>query len=254
MTSLWLFLAVSIGFNLVLFVPAYFLQTDKLTDISYALTFLFLTAYGFLSSTRKAVHILVALVVALWAFRLGSFLFIRIQKMKRDKRFDGMRENPLLFARFWLLQGATVAVVLLAALQVWRQQNPEITAGVVIGLITSVVGLMIEAVADQQKYQFSQNPKNKGQWIQTGLWRRSRHPNYFGEILMWLGMFIATFDQLSGVYQLVLAAMSPLYISFLLLFVSGVPLLEKSADKRWGKDKAYQAYKKATPLIIPSLK
>ena len=110
----------------------------------------------------------------------------------------------------------------------------------------------MESIADHQKYRFRDDPKNKNKWITHGLWQYSRHPNYFGEILVWTGIYLFAFPHLPYNHRL-LGIISPLYIFCLLYFVSGVPMLERSANKRWGKDPAYQAYKKKTKVLIPFL-
>ena len=92
---------------------------------------------------------------------------------------------------------------------------------------------------------------NKGKFISTGLWSRSRHPNYFGEITLWSGVSVIAFTSLNGIGYV--ALVSPLFVYMLLSKGSGIPLLEKSADKKWGQDVAYQDYKKNTPVLFPKL-
>lgn len=234
-----------------MFVPAFIYKTDKLTDISYAVTFAVVGVAGFLRSEQTLLHNIVLFLVLMWSFRLGTFLFIRINKMKKDARFDGMREHFFKFLRFWLLQGATVFVVLLAASYAFMQKEPTITWLSILGIIVFVTGLVIEATADMQKFSFNNKETNKGKWIDEGVWRASRHPNYLGEMMVWIGMYMVVLPSLTG-NQWVWALLSPLYIVVLLLFVSGVPLLEKSADKKWGTDPAYKKYKKEVPSVLPS--
>lgn len=245
-------LIVSIGINIVMFIPAYIRKTDVLTDISYAVTFAVVAVYGFISSEQTLAQKLATAMVLLWAARLGMFLFMRILKMKKDARFDGMRDRFFAFLRFWLLQGATVYVVLLAAIALWSRQSTTITGLSVAGLVIWAVGLVLEAFADGQKFRFN-NRKTTDVWIDEGVWRMSRHPNYLGEMMVWIGMCMFVFSSLNGAGRLV-AVISPIYIISLLLFVSGVPLLEKSADKKWGSDKAYQRYKREVPAVVPSLR
>jgi len=120
------------------------------------------------------------------------------------------------------------------------------------GLIIWAFGLAIESIADIQKYRFNQNKKNKDKFINTGLWKYSRHPNYVGEILCWIGIYIFTFPSLST-FQQIIALASPLFIVILLLFVTGLPPLEKSADNKWGKQQDYKEYKRRTSILIPWL-
>jgi len=107
-------------------------------------------------------------------------------------------------------------------------------------------------MADAQKSRFKADPGNRGKFIQSGLWSRSRHPNYFGEIVLWTGVMIIALPVLQG-WQWV-ALVSPLFVILLLTRVSGVPLLEKKADQAWGGQPEYEAYKKQTPVLIPRLK
>ncbi len=250
MNLVLLALIVSIGMNLILFIPAYLYKTDKLTDISYSATFIAVATVGFLASKRTSTQIICFLMVLLWALRLGGFLFLRIHKMKRDKRFDGMREDFFRFLRFWLYQGVTVFVVLLASTLLWERKVTVVGVLTIVGLVVFAAGVSLEALADIQKYRF----KTAGNttWIDSGVWRMTRHPNYLGEIMVWLGVYLFAFSSLSPTERLI-GVLSPLFIFTLLRFVSGIPLLEKSADQRWGDRKAYQQYKKAVPLLVPTV-
>jgi steroid 5-alpha reductase family enzyme len=248
----WLFaLGFSILLNLAMFVPAYIFQTDKLTDISYAVTFFCLAAFGFFLSSKENLHAVVFVLVALWSFRLGGFLFMRIMRTGKDARFDGMRDKPLKFIRFWILQGITVPIILTGAILATNTDKTMLNLLSICGVVVFLAGLALEASADSQKSKFTQ--KNTGLWIDQGAWRMSRHPNYLGEILVWIGMYLVVVSSLSGVDKL-WALTSPVYITVLLLFVSGIPPLEKSADKKWGNNKDYLAYKKKVPVLVPSLK
>ena len=245
--------AIALGLNILMFIPAFIFKTDKLTDLSYAISFAVVAFVLFLNSAKEIGHILLLSLVVLWAIRLGGYLFIRIRKIDRDKRFDGMREDFFKFLRFWLLQGATVFVVLLAAVPFFSATSVDPTTLSYIGLIIFIAGLVIEAVADIQKYTFINDNKNEGKWIDEGLWHYSRHPNYFGEITLWFGVYLYTLSHLSGI-DILIGFISPLYIALLIIFVSGIPLLEKAADKRWGENPEYQKYKKTTSSLIPCFK
>jgi steroid 5-alpha reductase family enzyme len=247
--TLLFFLVISLGIQILLFIPAFLLKTDKLTDLSYSLSFAALAVTGTLLSSREPLELLACGLILAWSARLGIFLFTRILKMKRDKRFDGVRENFFRFASFWLIQGVTVWLVLLPyVLMLNRKSVFTVVTGS--GLLIWAAGLIIETTADFQKKRFRDQPENKGRWIETGLWKVSRHPNYFGEVLCWIGFYLFTYSSLTTTSRLI-ALVSPLAILALLLFFSGIPPLEKSADRRWGEDKDYKAYKERTSLLIP---
>lgn len=243
-------LASSLTINLVLFLFAFRLQSDKLTDISYALSFLAIDLVSLMYSGDYDVFSWVIFtMVALWAIRIGGFLLLRVLQVGKDRRFDGIRNKFVKFGKFWLAQALT-AWVLMLPVSIALYRGGEVALLVILGLIIWLASLLIEAVADYQKFAFKLDKNNKGKWIETGLWKYARHPNYFGEIMVWSGIYVSCFGALNGVERLI-GVTSPLLITFVLLFVSGVPPLEKSADQRWGDLKAYQDYKRRTRLLIP---
>ncbi|XP_020640135.3 uncharacterized protein LOC110074375 isoform X1 [Pogona vitticeps] len=181
---------------------------------------------------------------------LGLFLFLRILTEGHDRRFNGVRENPATFFLYWTMQGIWVFVTLLPTL-ILNLEKHEKPLGFwdYLGWSMWALGFITEAVADQQKWHYRSNPDNAGRFIQTGLWAYSRHPNYLGEILLWTGLFLSAASVLRG-WQF-LSIISPLLVWFLLNYVSGIPLLEKAAMKRWGKEAAFQAYLQKTPVLWP---
>jgi steroid 5-alpha reductase family enzyme len=245
-------LGLAVGINILMFIPAFLFKTDKLTDISYAASFLILASIVASQSTQELGHILLYAFVTLWSIRLGGFLLYRINKQGRDKRFDEMRSKFFSFLKFWLLQGVSVFVILIPALLYWQNENLNYNTLSVIGAIIFIIGLSVEFLADIQKFNFNQRKNKSTAWIDEGLWSRSRHPNYFGEISVWFGIYLFVLPSLS-LNQALIGLIGPLFITSLLLFVSGIPLLEKSADKKWGNKKRYQEYKKRTPVLIPKL-
>lgn len=248
-------LLIAVAINVVGFLVAFKLKTDKLTDFSYALSFFTINLTGLiLSGNFNLANTLVVSAITLWAIRLGSYLVIRIRKWGRDKRFDAIRENFFKFGQFWVLQGVTAWIVSLASLIfIYQNDSSSLNLISILGLIIFAKGLTVETFADLQLFKFSLIKKNKGKFIDQGLWRFSRHPNYLGEITVWTGLWIFTLPVLNLTQSLV-AFISPLFIFLMIRFVSGVPKLEKSAKEKWGKDPAYQAYKKRTGLLLPKLK
>ncbi len=233
--------------QLLMFIPAFLFKTDKLTDMSYGLTFIILVLL-FVKDLSLPKLLLGAMII-IWAVRLITYLFIRIRKIQKDKRFDGIRENFLKFLGFWTLQGVSVFLIMICSL-LYFDSVAVFSSLSIIGLFIWLSGLLIEGIADYQKFTFNNNPKNKGKWISSGVWKYSRHPNYLGEIMCWVGIYVFSFTSLSQINKLI-ALISPVFITFLLLFVSGIPILEKKADEKWGKDKKYLQYKKKTSVLIP---
>ncbi len=250
LSTIFLYLLIVLGINIALFLIAYRYKSDKLTDISYALSFLALDiAIIFNAKRLQAYGLILFLIVALWAVRIGGFLLIRVLRVGKDKRFDGMRESFFRFGKFWVGQALT-AWILMLPVALAQNHGGRVTLLAAVGLVVWLLGLIIETIADYQKYAFKQEPANKNQWIQTGIWKYARHPNYLGEILIWVGIYVYCFEALS-LAEKILGLSSPGLIAALLLFVSGVPLLEKSAEKRWGTLPEYQTYKANTRLLIP---
>lgn len=162
--ELFYYLLIALGLNVAMFIPAYKFKTDKLTDLSYGLTFVILAVLVlFLNSITEAKIILTLMVIA-WGLRLGGFLFLRVRKFKKDLRFDGMRESFFRFFRFWFLQGLTAWVVLVPALFFISSGGDSVLWA---GFFIWLAGLIIEATADWQKYRFSQKKKTK-----VGLFKR----------------------------------------------------------------------------------
>ena len=252
MMLLLLSLGIVISINLVLFLIAYKQQSDRLTDFSYALSFIVVVlAALFLSPSRPPLLTIAVLMAVVWALRLGVFLVIRIRKKGKDSRFDSIRHDFIQFGKFWLGQGI-VAWILLLPVLFMADNATNVGWFAYAGMAIWLGGLMIETVADLQKYRFSQDVNNKGKWITSGLWSRSRHPNYFGEICIWIGMYVMVFSSLDTIEKIVGLA-SPVMIYITLRYISGVPPLEKYADDTWGNDSKYQQYKTKTNLLIPSL-
>jgi steroid 5-alpha reductase family enzyme len=243
-------LGISVLINAVFFAFAAILRTDKVTDLSYSLSFVALSIILLVrAGTFTVLPVVTAALICIWGIRLGAYLFGRILKTGVDHRFDDMRDHPLRFARFWVLQAVTVWVVMLPAIRLFALKPSGFLGAVsILGILIWAAGFSIEAVSDRQKTIFKSSPAGGG-FITTGLWKYSRHPNYFGESLLWWGLFVAVLPVFSG--WDFLTVLGPLYLTLLLLFVSGVPLLEKSADKKYGSDPRYREYKQRTSIFIP---
>jgi steroid 5-alpha reductase family enzyme len=244
-------LLISLGVNAVFFLAAASLRTDKVTDLSYGLSFLAIDAAVLLrSGAYDAGRLVAAALVLAWSLRLAAYLFSRILRTGVDHRFDGIRESFPRFARFWILQAVTAWVVSLPAILYLGGSRPRaIDLPLAAGGVAALAGLAFEAIADAQKSAYHRAPGPKDAFIHTGLWKYSRHPNYFGETAFWWALFLGFLPALSGLEYL--AVLGPAYITLLLLFVSGIPLLEKASDARLGAEPGYRAYKSATSVFLP---
>lgn len=237
--------------NWLVYIPSYINQTEHFFDLTGSLTYLTVTAISLLLvETRDLRTFVLAVLVAIWAGRLGTFLFRRVRAAGKDRRFDVMKTRWANFLFTWTTQGLWVVFTSAAAIAAITSGSKK-SFGVfgIIGLLTWIAGFSIEVVADRQKSAFRQDSSNADNFIQTGLWAWSRHPNYFGEILLWAGVAIIAFPALAGWQYITLA--SPLFVFVLLTRVSGVPMLERRASKKWGENPEYRAYKEATPVLFP---
>jgi steroid 5-alpha reductase family enzyme len=249
-TAIFLSFAVALAVNGAFFAIAAVRRTDLVTDLSYSLTFALLAIVLPFTGAVEPVQLVASLLVLLWAIRLGGYLFRRILRIKVDHRFDEMRDRPLRFARFWLLQAITVAVVMLPVSYLLDQDHPSgLGLWSIAGAAVWLVGFLVEAVADAQKAAFRAKDENRGRFVASGLWRYSRHPNYFGEMLVWWGLFVYAVPVLHGAAFAVVVG--PVFITLLLLFVSGIPPLERSADEKYGSDPAYGDYRRRTSILVP---
>jgi steroid 5-alpha reductase family enzyme len=242
--------AVCFLVNWVAFAPAFAAQTERYYDLTGSLTYLAVVALGLTLGSRDPRALLLALLVAVWTLRLGSFLFSRIRREGRDGRFDAIKPDFARFLLAWTLQGLWVFLTASAALAAMTAATPvPLGPLALLGTSVFVAGFAIEVVADRQKARFRADPRGRDRFIDTGLWAWSRHPNYFGEILLWTGVALVALPALSG-WALV-TLVSPVFVYVLLTRVSGIPLLESRADARWGHDPRYLAYKARTPELWP---
>lgn len=234
----------------VAFVPAWRNRTETFYDLTGGLTYITVTLLAVLLTpgvdTRS---LLLASMVIVWAVRLASFLFLRIRGAGEDRRFREIKQSFGRFLVAWTLQGLWVVFSLAAALAVitsTRRLPLDVFAG--IGSLVWLAGFAVEVIADRQKSAFNAKAENKGRFISTGLWSWSRHPNYFGEIVLWMGVAIVALPVLRGWQYVTL--ISPVFIIVLLTRISGVPLLEKRADEKWGGEAEYESYKARTSVLV----
>jgi steroid 5-alpha reductase family enzyme len=240
----------------IAYIPAFIFKTEKFYDLTGSLTYI--TAISFaLYSTNTSQNLdlgslIIGAAIIIWAARLGSFLFMRIHKDKKDGRFDSIKTSFSQFFMTWTLQGMWVFICSSAALvAIASPTGVVINIIFFLGLALFVLGFAVEVIADNQKTKFRSIPENKDQFINEGLWARSRHPNYFGEITLWTGITVMGISTFEGMNYL--AIFSPIFSYLLLVYVSGVRMLEFRGHRKWGHLDEYNTYKKNTPKLIPKI-
>ena len=246
-------ICAGIGFIMhwLAFIPSYYFQTEHYFDLTGSLSYISAVTVAVLMHPLLDLRgLLIAILIAIWAIRLGRFLFLRVKKAGHDRRFTELKTRFWRYLFTWTLGGAWVFITMAAALaSITSMTQRPLGIWVGIGLLFWIVGFSIEVIADRQKTEFRRDASNAEQFITTGLWKYSRHPNYFGEIVLWLGIAMIAFPTLVG-WQYA-ALVSPIFVTFLLIKVSGVKLLEESGRKRWGSDPTYQKYIANTSVLLP---
>ena len=248
--SLWFLIFI---IQIIIFIPSFIFKTEHYYDLTGGITFIFTIIISYLVKSQvyqfDITSFLLVAFISLWALRLSSFLFFRVKRTGQDVRFIKIKQSFSWFLMTFIIQGLWVFMCLFPAIIVMSSNQNNFNSFTILGSILWVVGFLIEIIADHQKTQF--NKTNKGFFISKGLWSLSRHPNYFGEFILWLGITVISFPYLDG-YQFI-ALISPLFVYLLLNKVSGVNLLENIAEKRWGDDKKYIEYKNRTPIFFPKI-
>ena len=240
----------------IAYIPAFMFKTEKFYDLTGSLTYIAAISFALYSTnTSQSLDLgslIIGAAIIFWAVRLGSFLFMRVHKDKKDGRFDTIKTSFSQFFMTWTLQGMWVFICSSAALvAIANPTGVPINIVFIIGLALFILGFVVEIIADNQKSAFRSIPENKDVFINEGLWARSRHPNYFGEITLWTGITVMGISTFEGMNYL--ALFSPIFSYLLLNYVSGVRMLEYRGHKKWGHLDAYQDYKKSTPKLIPKI-
>lgn len=247
-------LAVALTFIIqwIVFIPSYLGRTEHYFDLTGSLTYFSITLLALWFSPRDGRSFLLAVAITIWALRLGSFLYQRVRNAGEDRRFKEIKQSFGRFLTTWTLQGLWVSITAGAAWTAMLSMGSvQLGWPAAVGAAIWVIGFCFEAIADFQKSQFRDLPENIEKFIQTGLWAWSRHPNYFGEVTLWLGVALIAFPALSNWQYVTL--ISPVFVFLLITRISGVNLLEQSADEKWGGDPDYEAYKDRTPEFFPRL-
>jgi len=246
---------ICIGMQWVAWIPASIGKTERFYDLTGGLTYLTAVAFSLWAGSQSEApslrELIVSLLVVIWSLRLSSFLYFRIHRTGKDGRFDELKTSPIRFLVPWTLQGLWVFLTMIVVLVINSQAGSASALGVWdgIGLSIWILGFSIEAIADHQKTVFNTDSNHKGKWIDSGLWSYSRHPNYFGEILLWTGIAFFGISCFTGFERV--AWVSPIFIYLLLTKVSGIPILDKRSLEKWGEDPEYQKYRENTPALFP---
>ena len=240
----------------VAYIPAYIFQTEKFYDLMGSLSYLTVIWFVFFSSNNLSglniQNLIVVTLISIWAIRLGTFLFGRIHKDGEDKRFRTIKTSASQFFMTWTLQGMWVSICTMCAITAISSSQGIIANTLFyLGLAFFIVGFAIEVVSDQQKSAFRAVPENKEKFITSGLWSKSQHPNYFGEILLWSAIALLSISSLNGTQYLTL--ISPIFTYVLLVYISGVRMLDDMGNKKWGHLEEYKEYKRNTPTLFLKL-
>jgi steroid 5-alpha reductase family enzyme len=243
--------AVAFFINWLAFIPAFLKRTQAFYDLIGSITNITVTLISVLLTPLVDFRSwLLAIVIILWAGRLGYFLVSRVRLDGEDRRFHEIKISFLRFLLAWTMQGLWVVFTLAAALAaITSTVKVPLDFFTMLGFLVWLVGFTIEVIADIQKRAFKSRLENKDSFIRTGLWAWSRHPNYFGEIVLWIGVALIAFPVLRGWQYVTLV--SPVFVAILLTKISGIPMLEAHADKKWGRQPEYHAYKAGTSALIP---
>ena len=240
----------------IAYIPAYMFQTEKFYDLTGSVTYLsvvwFVFLYTYKSISLNFGNLILVLLISIWTIRLGLFLFMRIHKAGEDKRFRTIKTSASQFFMTFTLSGLWVTLCSMCALvAISSPEGLVMNALTYVGIILFIIGFGIEIVADNQKTAFRSIEANKDSFITSGLWSKSRHPNYFGEVLLWFAIAVISFSSLEGLQLITL--ISPVFTYILLVYVSGVRMLEDMNDKKWADNEQYKSYKKNTPMLFPKL-
>ncbi len=244
----WIF-----AIQIIVFIPSFIFRTEHYYDLTGGITYISTMVIALVLKNNyqsiDLISLLLGSMVIIWATRLSLFLFLRVKKSGEDVRFKKIKHSFSWFLMTFMLQGLWVFMCVFPALIVISSFNSGLNNYAIVGSAVWLFGFIFEIIADYQKSYF--NKFNKGKFISSGLWSMSRHPNYFGEFMLWLGITIASIGYIDNYKYIVF--LTPIFVYLLLTRVSGVNLLEEIGNKRWSNNKDYKDYKKNTPIFFPKI-
>jgi len=253
MNAFTFILIIAVLLQVFFFLPSFLMKTEKYYDLVGSLTYITTISLAYFSVENKTmIDTIIYFYVMVWASRLGIYLFRRVRNDGKDVRFEKAKRHFFWFLQYWMGQALWVSLTACAAIIAILSPEEDTLSGLaVVGMALWLSGFTIESISDYQKRVFRKKNNPSESFIHTGLWARSRHPNYFGEITLWTGIAVIALNTLNGIEYITL--ISPVFVYILLTRMSGVNLLERIADERYGHLEEYQRYKRNTPVLVPKL-
>jgi len=253
MNAFTFILIIAVLLQVIFFIPSFLLKTEKYYDLVGSLTYITTISLAYLSVENKTmIDSIIYFYVMVWALRLGIYLFRRVRNDGKDVRFEKAKKHFFWFLQYWMGQALWVSLTACAAIiAILSPEEDTLPVLAIVGMALWLSGFAIESISDYQKRVFRKENNPSEAFIHTGLWARSRHPNYFGEITLWTGIAVIALNTLTGIEYITL--ISPVFVYILLTRMSGVNLLERIADERYGHLEEYQRYKRNTPVLVPKL-
>ena len=253
MNAFTFILIIAVLLKVIFFIPSFLLKTEKYYDLVGSLTYITTMSLAYFSVENKTmIDSIIYFYVMVWALRLGIYLFRRVRNDGKDVRFEKAKRHFFWFLQYWMGQALWVSLTACAAIiAILSPEEDTLPVLAMVGMALWLSGFAIESISDYQKRVFRKENNPSKSFIHTGLWARSRHPNYFGEITLWTGIAVIALNTLNGIEYVTL--ISPVFVYILLTRMSGVNLLERIADERYGHLEEYQRYKRNTPVLVPKL-
>ncbi len=251
MLSLFLILLLAVFlYKTIIFILGLYINRNDIADISWGTSFILITFIVFVyTKNYSQVFALVFLLVLIWGTRLAVRIFLRNRNRKEDFRYKALKNEKTdkasslrVYLQVYILQGV-LAIVVCFPIIFLGFTDSQINIYTIIGLAVWVIGFLFESIGDSELDRFKKDPKNHGKILMSGLWKYSRHPNYFGELTMWWGIFIIVM----GAGVPLISILGPIMITFLITKVSGIPMLEKHYEG----NEDFNEYKKKTSVLIP---